>query len=347
MGAENQCTLDRRETAALHEVACEVAELVPGDPDGVGDALDEVPAGLRRQLTALTGPGRTQPYCLFDVAAPEPLSALPPTPTADSPAPGGHWSAGLLLLVAEILGDLIGYADENGGRLIHEVAPEPGMEEYIQNVGASSLGLHTENVHHPLRPDFVSLLCLRQDHEDVAALLVSSVREAVRHLPPETLDVLREPLFHSLYPTSFGLDAQGQRPVSGPHPALSGSRAAPTIRYNTHNTSASTQQGTDALAALRTALERTARRLRLRPGQLAVLDNSVVVHGRTAFTPRYDGRDRWLRRCYAVRGLPRGLRGLMPRPRVIPALPSLPTSLDALAVERGTAGQPRPEGSTR
>ncbi|MGW1810677.1 TauD/TfdA family dioxygenase [Streptomyces sp. NPDC002078] len=347
MGPEYQCTLDCRETAALHELAGKVAELLPGEPDRAGDALDEVPAALRRTLTALTRPDSTRPYCLVDVAAPEPLSTLPPTPTADRPAPGGHWSAGLLLLVAEILGDLVGYADENDGALIHEVAPEPGMEEYIQNVGSSSLGLHTENVHHPLRPDFVSLLCLRQDHEDVAALRLSSVREAVRHLPPGTLDVLREPLFHSLYPTSFGLDAQGRQPVSAPHAVLAGPRAAPTIRYNTHNTTGATERASDALAALRTALEQVARRIRLRPGQLAVLDNRVVVHGRTAFTPRYDGRDRWLRRCYAVRGLPGGLPALMPRPRVIPALPSLLRSLDAPAAEHGTTRRPRPEGSAR
>jgi L-asparagine oxygenase len=29
------------------------------------------------------------------------------------------------------------------------------------------------------------------------------------------------------------------------------------------------------------------------------------VHGRTAFTPRYDGRDRWLQRIFSLRDLRR------------------------------------------
>ncbi|MFF9021117.1 TauD/TfdA family dioxygenase [Streptomyces eurythermus] len=46
---------------------------------------------------------------------------------------------------------------------------------------------------------------------------------------------------------------------------------------------------------------------RLVPGGLAIVDNSVTTHGRTDFTPRYDGRDRWLQRSFAARDLRRSL----------------------------------------
>jgi len=39
-------------------------------------------------------------------------------------------------------------------------------------------------------------------------------------------------------------------------------------------------------------------------GDLLVIDNDRAVHGRTAFTPRYDGTDRWLRRALVVTSLP-------------------------------------------
>jgi L-asparagine oxygenase len=38
----------------------------------------------------------------------------------------------------------------------------------------------------------------------------------------------------------------------------------------------------------------------LRPGDLLVIDNHAAVHGRTAFTPRFDGTDRWLQRTFVV-----------------------------------------------
>jgi L-asparagine oxygenase len=41
------------------------------------------------------------------------------------------------------------------------------------------------------------------------------------------------------------------------------------------------------------------------------VDNRVTVHGRTAFQPRYDGRDRWLQRTFALADLRRS-RGYRP-----------------------------------
>jgi L-asparagine oxygenase len=45
--------------------------------------------------------------------------------------------------------------------------------------------------------------------------------------------------------------------------------------------------------------------LRLEPGDLLVIDNNRAVHGRTRFTPRYDGLDRWLLRSFITKDLRR------------------------------------------
>jgi L-asparagine oxygenase len=41
----------------------------------------------------------------------------------------------------------------------------------------------------------------------------------------------------------------------------------------------------------------------LEPGDLLVVDNAVAVHGRSPFTPRFDGTDRWLQRTMVVSDL--------------------------------------------
>lgn len=41
----------------------------------------------------------------------------------------------------------------------------------------------------------------------------------------------------------------------------------------------------------------------LEAGDLLVIDNAVAVHGRTPFTPRFDGTDRWLQRTFVVSDL--------------------------------------------
>jgi len=38
-------------------------------------------------------------------------------------------------------------------------------------------------------------------------------------------------------------------------------------------------------------------------GDLLCIDNRRTVHGRTAFSPRYDGFDRWIQRSFVVRDL--------------------------------------------
>ncbi len=41
----------------------------------------------------------------------------------------------------------------------------------------------------------------------------------------------------------------------------------------------------------------------LEAGDLLVVDNTVAVHGRTPFTARFDGTDRWLQRSFVVSDL--------------------------------------------
>ena len=66
--------------------------------------------------------------------------------------------------------------------------------------------------------------------------------------------------------------------------------------------------GTDAEA--QAALDRLGRAVRahatavvLEAGDLLVIDNHRVVHARSPFHARFDGRDRWLQRAFVVSDL--------------------------------------------
>jgi hypothetical protein len=66
-----------------------------------------------------------------------------------------------------------------------------------------------------------------------------------------------------------------------------------------------------ALAALHAELERVQRPIVVDQGTLLILDNRVAVHARNAFTARYDGTDRWLRKLIASRGMRKWLANAM------------------------------------
>ncbi|MFD7659083.1 TauD/TfdA family dioxygenase [Actinosynnema sp. NPDC059797] len=249
-----------------------------------------------------------------------PIGEIPPTHVDGRPATlTGHPTDDVLRGFADALGTMVGYAEEKGGALVHEVQPVPGDETRIENSGSVAFDFHTENVHHPLRPDYLGLICLRQDHLGVAATRVASGRAALELLDPGTAATLRQPVFHSNHPSSFTRDGAEVAPA-GPHPVFYGDPARPFLRFNSHNTFAVTPAGRAALVRLAEALEEVCHDVLLEPGDCVIVDNTVAAHGRSAFVPRYDGQDRWLRRFYSVRSFPRVVQDMMAGSRVIPAL---------------------------
>ncbi|WP_158712205.1 TauD/TfdA family dioxygenase [Streptomyces rimosus] len=59
----------------------------------------------------------------------------------------------------------------------------------------------------------------------------------------------------------------------------------------------------------------------LEAGDLIIVDNRAAVHGRTAFRPRYDGQDRWQRRCSRSPTCARPAPSGPPDPRCAPLGP--------------------------
>ena len=175
-------------------------------------------------------------------------------------------------------------------------------KENVQgNVGSVLLSFHTENAFHPHRPDFVMLLCLRADHDAVAGLRTACVRDVLPHLDELTRVALSSPEYRTQAPPSFGASTS-----SAPcHAVLSGAADDPDLRVDLAATQPLTVRAAAALVQLRDVFDEVAQTVLLSPGDLAVVDNRVTVHGRTAFRPRYDGRDRWLQRTFVAADLRR------------------------------------------
>lgn len=102
----------------------------------------------------------------------------------------------VLLLCGAVLGDPFGWATQQDGRVVHDVCPAPGMEKSLTSASSEvALSLHTEDVHHPCRGDYVSLFCLRNPD----AVGTTFVRIGALDLPPDTRRTLAEQRFR-FYP---------------------------------------------------------------------------------------------------------------------------------------------------
>ncbi|MFJ9943636.1 TauD/TfdA family dioxygenase [Streptomyces erythrochromogenes] len=234
-----------------------------------------------------------------------PLGSLPATPDRVEDEP--DWTEVPVatlgqLMVMSVLGRSISYSDEKSGNLVQDVSPKRGAEHRQENSGSILLELHTEDGFHPAAPHFLSLICLRGDRDGRAATVTGGIGDVLPHLAEETVAALRRPEFRTRFSTSFVHDTD-EEVLTPPVPVLSGPQANPDLRVDFHGTVGTTPAARAALAELEESVLGSLRGIVLRPGELIILDNRRTVHGRTDFTPRYDGADRWLRRSFALADL--------------------------------------------
>jgi len=307
-------TLTDEETREIGKLA---VDLVPALPDGT---LDD-----RELLTAVEVFGRFLPPRLgarlsefrrhgnpFGTLVVQNLpldDPLMPTPS-DGVAPpwtGVPVSTVVQMAVTSWLGDVIAYADEKNGALVQDVIPVRGAEERQENTGSALLELHTEDGFHPYKPDYLTLLCLRGDRDDQARTVTGSVDSLLADLSDACVQALRRPRFVIQHASSFS--APGTPPsFSEPMAVLTGPAYRPEFTADLYAMRPLDDAATWAFDELRAAFRGRLAGAVLRPGDLLVVDNRSAVHGRTSFRPRYDGEDRWLRRCFAIADLRRSQR---------------------------------------
>ncbi|MEU8772415.1 TauD/TfdA family dioxygenase [Streptomyces sp. NPDC048606] len=295
-------TLTDEERDGMIAVAGEVLAATPAlidDPAWLDVVRDASAALPRPVLTALrrfrhdAGPDAVLLLRNMPVVANDPLPETPTVPGSVERVPA---VASALVTAAMLqLGEVIAYRSEKTGALVQNVVPVPGSERSQSNAGSVLLELHVENAFHDNKPDYVGLLCVREDPTGDAKLCTSSIRRALPLLSEHTVSVLSAPRFLTEPPPSFG-DLNSVTPA---HAVLVGDPKDPNILVDFAATHPLDDEAKVAMGELREALMRTMSALALRVGDLAVVDNRLAVHGRTSFTPRYDGQDRWLHRVYA------------------------------------------------
>ncbi len=230
-----------------------------------------------------------------------PIGALPPTPERpDAPTAKDLSTELVVLTVARRLGQPVGYVPEHGGRLVQNIVPtQSDADRQTSTSSRSNLMFHTETAFHPHRPRYLLLLCLRGDPS--AHTTSASVHDLMDHLPDDDVDLLFEPRFRTAVDVSF---LAGRPNELGPvRPVITGTRSEPTFVFDADLTVGVDTAAEDALVALRAAITEVQTSVALEPGDLLVVDNNLAVHGRSPFTPRFDGTDRWLQRSFVVADL--------------------------------------------
>lgn len=268
---------------------------------------DELPRFMRRSLLEFQVHSNTHGILLLRGLPVEPNLHQIRTPlnAQRSPDKTTDVSERCLAMIGSRLGHLVSYIQEKNGDLFQNLAPVKASETIQASTGSKTrLQFHRETVFHPFPPEYLLLFCLRPDHDRIAETTYASISHAL----PLLSDLHRQLLFQPLYSTgidySFGNleTVKGNGPVL---PVLYGNPADPFLNYDEDLMVAITPEADAALAALKQAIASVYRSVKLDSGDLLCIDNRRTVHGRSSFSPRYDGFDRWLQRSFVVRDLGR------------------------------------------
>lgn len=196
-----------------------------------------------------------------------------------------------------------GFTTQQAGVIHNNVVP---IRELTNTVGHSGnavhdLGFHTEEAAFnigpdlDISPDLLTLHCFRNPTSVPTVVAIPNWRE----FPPWVRETLEcKEFFIGAAPAHDGQKNHVQVPAS----IIYGPADDPRIRVNflTMELGKHSPAQQVALLELKRHLEARKVNLALRAGQIALIDNRRVAHGRSACkpgqAPRYDGTDRWCRR---------------------------------------------------
>jgi len=231
----------------------------------------------------------------------------------------------VLVLMGALLGELIGWSTQQDGHLVHDVIPIRENEESQLGTGSKTLlWWHTEDAFHPLRGDYLVLMCLRNpDNVPTTFSCVDKTEVTEKHRntlfrprffirPDESHSETNRTEQHSVALADNLLDtsyAKLVQMVEAPEalPVLFGHQDLPYVRIDPYfmTTVDGDHEAQEALDALVNEIEENIVEEVLQPGSFLFIDNYRTVHGRKPFTAKYDGRDRWLKRINITRDLRR------------------------------------------
>jgi L-asparagine oxygenase len=204
-------------------------------------------------------------------------------------------------ILIHTIAEMISYEAEGQGSLFQDVVPIRSMAKEQTSLSSNTeLEIHTEQAFSHLKPDILSLACLRGDSNALTHIL--PIGNLIEHLTSDEVNFLREPLWKIGVDLSFKLFGQDFKDgyLRGPLPIISGPEDDPVLIFDQDLMIGTTEESEKMIRRIVNIYNNHKVSHCLRSGQIVLIDNRRAVHGRSAFYPKYDGFDRFLVRCFAV-----------------------------------------------
>lgn len=169
------------------------------------------------------------------------------------------------------------------------------------SVGSNiELEVHVEQAFSNLRPDIISLGCIKGDKDALTFIL--PVKKIIDNLNKEEYKLLFESLWKTGVDLSFKINGHEfiEGDIRGPLAILNGSVDDPTLIFDQDLMFGITEESNKMIKKITDIYYQNRIQHNLKPGELILLDNNRAIHGRSSFHPKYDGNDRMLVRAFGT-----------------------------------------------
>jgi len=315
--------ISKEELEILFKSISETITVRPSeDPEIFCSQLKQIPIpeSIKERLMDFVRNGSNSGFLLFqNILEPE----IPRTP------PGNHYHVGETTFLSKIQGimmskmcEMIAYEAEGYGKLYQDILPIYSMASVQTSVGSNTeLEIHTEQAFSQLRPDMISLACLRGDINALTYIL--PVNRILKNITNEEMELLYQPLWKMGVDVSFKLYGKEfiEGDIRGPFAILNGSRDDPQLIFDQDLMFGMTEESHKLIAKIVSIYYQHRITHNLKPGEIIFIDNRRAVHGRSSFSPKYDGYDRFLIRCFGTLDYEKSRETRSPEyPRMIQAM---------------------------
>jgi L-asparagine oxygenase len=220
-------------------------------------------------------------------------------------------------LINSVIGFVVAYETQASENFFQYLGPDRTQARLQTSLGYEvNLEVHSEQSFSTLRPDYVSLACVRGD--SAAKTFISTAKQLAHHFGSD-VQLLREAQWMHEIDASFRAwkDQLLLGVLRGPMAILEGGGQDPIIRFDAVLMRGLTERAQQLLRAVVNAHNAHRYECALSAGDILLIDNQHALHGRSSYKPRFDGSDRLLLRSFVMKELGKSAYARRPESRVI------------------------------
>lgn len=263
---------------------------------------------IKKELEKFVTFGNKRGFLLFKYNSFITNSQLNEKDFIDDTPPNNNCKVGEKIILAKIqsvlvsyISNIVSYEAEGYGRIFQDIVPDIKMANEQSSVGSNKeLEIHTEQAFSKIKPDLLSLACIRGDESAFTYIL--PVQSILSNLTEEENELLRKPLWKIGVDYSFKLNGNEfiEGNIRGPIPIISGPEDNPILVFDQDLMIGINEEATQMVKKIVDIYYKNRIKHCLQPGEIMIIDNHKVVHGRSPFIPSYNGKDRFLVRCFGM-----------------------------------------------